>query len=454
MLASWMAYASLVATALAIASLAFERLAATRRWPLRWIWAGALALSVALPIVSALRPATPAPDAVATMVPFTITVGPTPAATITPVPARGISIQTALIAIWAALSALALIRLSTSIVASRRRRRGWRIADVDGVTVHVSAADGPAVVGLSDMDIVLPEWILSLDAPLRALVLRHENEHRRARDPYLLFGSAIVVALMPWNLALWFLARRLRLALELDCDARVLCAHPSPERYGMLMLAVAQRRSATPLSFATMLSEPTTNLERRILAMQATRRMGRRATYTAATVALALVAFACTLRTAAPAPTTQAPANDPTFAEWAAKQGFQSWTTARVVPGNAAPHYPDELRAKHIEGSVLAQFAIDTLGAVDMKTFSLRQSSNELFAKSVIAAVPAMRFMPAEVDGKKVKQLTQMPFVFSLGSSDNAAMAALDTMQRTVPCTASGSCPVFRFGKVISVAAP
>ena len=86
-------------------------------------------------------------------------------------------------------------------------------------------------------------------------------------------------------------------------------------------------------------------------------------------------------------------------------------------------------------------------------TFGLRQSSNELFAKAVIAAVPAMRFAAAVVNGKKVKQLTQMPFVFSLGANDGAALAALDTTHRTVPCQA-GSCPVFRFAKVVSVAAP
>ena len=115
------------------------------------------------------------------------------------------------------------------------------------------------------------EWILSLDESLRAIVLRHEEEHRIARDPYLLFGAAIVVALMPWNVALWFQARRLRLAIEMDCDARVLRAHPSPERYGMLILTIAQRRSVAPAMFAPMLSEPTTNLERRILAMRTTK---------------------------------------------------------------------------------------------------------------------------------------------------------------------------------------
>jgi beta-lactamase regulating signal transducer with metallopeptidase domain len=163
--------------------------------------------------------------------------------------------------------------LTRSVVTLARTLGTWEPADIDGTAVRLSKNVGPAVVGLRSMDVVLPEWILSLDTPLRAIVLRHEEEHRSARDPYLLFGAAIAVALMPWNPALWFHARRLRLAIEFDCDARVLRAHPSAERYGMLMLTIAQRRSVGPTLFSPMLTEPTTLLERRILAIVRNRRL-------------------------------------------------------------------------------------------------------------------------------------------------------------------------------------
>src|SRR3954468_627315 len=133
---------------------------------------------------------------------------------------------------------------------------------------------------------------MTLDAPHLALVLRHEEEHRAARDPYLLFASAIAVALMPWNLALWLQAKRLRLAIEMDCDARVLRAHPSPERYGLLMLTIAQRRSIAPLMFAPMLSEPATNLERRILAMRNRKKVARLTAYTGGLITVGVLAFA------------------------------------------------------------------------------------------------------------------------------------------------------------------
>jgi protein TonB len=42
------------------------------------------------------------------------------------------------------------------------------------------------------------------------------------------------------------------------------------------------------------------------------------------------------------------------------------------------------------------------------------KSSHELFTQAVKNALPNMRFYPAEVGGKKVKQLVQQPFTFSL----------------------------------------
>jgi TonB family protein len=264
------------------------------------------------------------------------------------------------------------------------------------------------------MDVVLPEWILSLDEPLRAIVLRHEEEHRSARDPHLLFGAALAVALMPWNVALWFQARRLRLAIELDCDARVLRTHPSTERYGLLMLTIAQRRSVAPTLFAPMLSEPTTQLERRIIAMRTTtRRLARVTVYGGSVVAVGVLAFACSLQSdnvTGPKPSRlpQRVTDNQTFFE------FQVEKEASPVPDNPAPRYPDLLRSANVEGEVLAQFVVDTMGRVDASGIKVLRSTHDLFTNAVKASLPNMKFTPAEVGHRKVKQLVQMPFQFSL----------------------------------------
>src|SRR2546428_771335 len=91
-----------------------------------------------------------------------------------------------------------------------------------GRAVLVSVNVGPAVAGLWRSQVVLPEWALRLGEGERRLMLTHEDEHVRARDPWLLAAAAAAVVLAPWNPVVWWQVRRLRLVVEMDCDARVL----------------------------------------------------------------------------------------------------------------------------------------------------------------------------------------------------------------------------------------
>jgi protein TonB len=93
---------------------------------------------------------------------------------------------------------------------------------------------------------------------------------------------------------------------------------------------------------------------------------------------------------------------------------FQVEKPASANPSNQPPVYPNNLRAANIEGQVIAKFVVDTTGRADMKTFEVIKSDHELFTAAVRNALPNMRFFPAEVGGRKVKQLVQMPFQFSL----------------------------------------
>ena len=76
------------------------------------------------------------------------------------------------------------------------------------------------------------------------------------------------------------------------------------------------------------------------------------------------------------------------------------------------------LRSANVEGEVLAQFVVDTTGRADMSQFKVLKSTHDLFTNAVRSSLPQMKFYPAEVGGKKVKQLVQMPFQFSLTKGD------------------------------------
>ncbi|MEO7823154.1 MAG: energy transducer TonB [Gemmatimonadaceae bacterium] len=83
-------------------------------------------------------------------------------------------------------------------------------------------------------------------------------------------------------------------------------------------------------------------------------------------------------------------------------------------PGNSPPRYPNALRTAGIEGQVIVQFVVNEEGRIEPGSVRFARSDNPLFEAAVRDALVRMRFGAAEVGGKKVRQLVQMPFVFSL----------------------------------------
>jgi TonB family protein len=81
-------------------------------------------------------------------------------------------------------------------------------------------------------------------------------------------------------------------------------------------------------------------------------------------------------------------------------------------PGTRAPKYPPLLRSANVEGVVLVQFVVDTLGRVDSTTFHVLKSTHDLFTLAVEDVVFRYKFRPAELGGRRVKQVVQMPFGF------------------------------------------
>jgi TonB-dependent SusC/RagA subfamily outer membrane receptor len=122
------------------------------------------------------------------------------------------------------------------------------------------------------------------------LVLAHEQAHLAARDPLLLVAGAMGTVLLPWNPVSWALLARLRLAIEVDCDQRVLRLGAPTGHYGRLLIDLAAAAPRLPLS-APAFSYHTTHLEQRLRTMTtpAPRHLGARATSLAAIAILALV---------------------------------------------------------------------------------------------------------------------------------------------------------------------
>jgi TonB family protein len=434
MIALWMLAATGFALFVGVAAMGAERLLRAAHLPTRAVWLGALAVSFAWPPIAWLFLTRPAQDRGG------VRMGDL-AAVDTPISDEPITLvdlllrhlDAALLVVWSVATAVMLLQTVRAILELRRlRRRATRHA-VDGEHVLVSDSLGPAVIGLRDMCIVIPAWLLDLDAPLRALVLRHEREHCRARDPWLVWLSVAATTIAPWNAGLWFITSRLRLAMEVDCDARTLVAAADRQRYAKLLLLIAQRGSSA--RFAPMLAHSRSQLARRITVMTAapSRRPITQA-LTAGAVAVLALAAACSNRVSdnlmgpTPAATRQSPApivaDEPVSIPLEKPYfDFQVERPATMAPGSKAPMYPASLRAARVEGAVLAQFVVDTDGKVDMTTFKVLKTADPLFAEAVRTSLAEMQFNPALVGGRAVKQLVQQPFQFALG--EPAAVAPL-----------------------------
>lgn len=140
--------------------------------------------------------------------------------------------------------------------------------------------------------------------------MAHELAHIAARDQALIVAAQLVTVLLPWNLPLWWFVTRLRLSIEVDCDARVLRTGVDAGHYADVLLQVGQRRSFSPYVAATLI-EPVTQLERRIRIMLTRRKPGA-ALRAAATTVLTLAIVACVSRVEPPVvvTTTELPPNE------------------------------------------------------------------------------------------------------------------------------------------------
>ncbi|NOT07251.1 MAG: M56 family metallopeptidase [Gemmatimonadales bacterium] len=322
MIASWMLYAALVGVLVTLAALAAERALTALGRPVRWVWALAPALCLLIPCLSHYIPRggleLTAIERVVVSARAALASAEVPGYDTGP---PGALLERALLVGWGLLSfGIAQLLLFSSAVLQGRRKE-WRRQTVEGVEILVAPGFGPAVVGWRRLEIVLPEWALELAEDARGLVVRHEREHVAARDPRLLIHAFCVVLAMPWNPALWYQFRRLRRAIELDCDARVVGGGADVARYGEVLIAAGGLCRNGGLPALASFAERSTDLEARIRAL-VPNRTGQRAPKVAAamSIAAALTVAACLLPDPLSQPSAALADNLPDATSWALGQ--------------------------------------------------------------------------------------------------------------------------------------
>jgi beta-lactamase regulating signal transducer with metallopeptidase domain len=291
---NFLAYVVAFAVALSMVALCLEHLAAIRGQPRRLAWVMAMLCSALLPPVLMLK-ASPQPA----VLPVAAEIAPRQTAATgavarslvaaeagvltsstaasgnpAPLPARNqrfpAPATSSLLAAWAVVSGALLAFLAGAGLLLQRRSARWQLTSILGQDVLLSKDSGPALLGVMRPKVVVPSWFLDQPADTQRLILEHEKQHIEARDPLLLRVAMLIAIAAPWNLPLWWQLHRLRLAIELDCDARVMRGGAEAGRYGEVLLEVTQRASAMPVGVIAM-SEPVSALEKRIRSLAPSR---------------------------------------------------------------------------------------------------------------------------------------------------------------------------------------
>jgi TonB family protein len=339
-----------------------------------------------------------------------------------------------LLTVWAAGTVLLGLFMVVSWFSLNGQRREWRPDSVDGVPVMVARKTGPAVLGVRYPDIVVPEWALQMDLRVRRLMLLHEGEHVRAGDTRLVAAGLIVLAAAPWNLPLWWQFRRLRQAVELDCDGRVLRRVPDRRRYGSLLIEVGQRRSMPMLGVA--LAEPASFLERRIRQITLRSRVSgirRVLLLTAATFLLsgAAVFTRDPMVLADPDRVSKPTRVEPHVLEIVLPEPERSTEPTRLVAGpvhtpmteppkllnseefirSLERNYPVFLRDAGIGGEVSVWFYVDTDGRVQ-RTLVDKSSGYPALDEAALRVSSSMRFSPAMNRDQVVDVWVSIPIHF------------------------------------------
>lgn len=306
---------------------------------------------------------------------------------------------------WVICTGLTLIWLCWSANQLGRARKDWLRSGRGEDEFYLTSSMGPGVMGLVRQQILLPQWVLGLSPDEREMIFLHEREHVRAGDNPLLAGAFALVVLFPWILPLWWQFRRMRVAVELDCDRRVISQCGEPRRYGELLIRVAEGSTLLPVAPFAGRSSP---LRRRIQNLYPSEGTARPVAAAAVCLAVcALLAAALAL----PVPTAEAnwrllrldgPVLRKTISGNLSKYDeFPELLNSDEVSRAVARRYPQNLRRRGIEGAVGLIIHLTKNGLVDQIRLQ-KPSPHEEFNRAAREIAKIRRYRPARYEGTAV----------------------------------------------------
>lgn len=285
-----------------------------------------------------------------------------------------------------------LLTIPEPIQRSLSLTRGWAVILVS------SDLASPATVGLRAPAVLLPESFFRLPPSQQTAIACHELLHVTRRDWLWNATEEIVLALLWFHPALWWVVRNIRLSREQTVDAEVVRRTQSRQAYLSALLEMA-RQSAGGVSAPLFLRE--SQLAERVALMVREVSMSRVRLATICVAAALILAFAGSVAVWA------FPLRVPTGAANAeAIEGggsIGSGTQARKTPHEVSvnqlkqvhmvmPHYPPKAKKAGVQGTVVLDATINKQGVIEK--LKLISGPPELVT-SAMTAVRQWRYAPS-----------------------------------------------------------
>jgi bla regulator protein BlaR1 len=271
---------------------------------------------------------------------------------------------------------------------------------------------GPVTFGLRQPVILLPACFLEMDAAHQQAIAAHELLHVARRDWAFNLAEEVIIALLWFHPAVWWLVNRIRLTREqvVDRDAVELTRTRKPYLYALVEFATgvgAQRLFSAP----TFLYE--SQLAQRIRALMKEDVMSKRRIVItlSAVLMLTLAAGLASVRTfplKAGMAVLPAPAGEKTEAK---NKKLEKGVTKPVPIYKPEPPYTQEAKDAKLQGTVRLRITIAADGTVsDAKLISppLGKGLDE----NALETVKTWKFKPATKKGKPVEYKVDVEVTF------------------------------------------
>ncbi len=217
------------------------------------------------------------------------------------------------------------------------------------------AISSPVTFGFLRPVVLLPANFSKLNAAIQDAILCHEILHVRRRDWLFTLGEELVRSIFWFHPAIWWLLGEIGLAREQEVDRQVVELTKSRDGYVDALLAIAGATPRLDLAPAPLFLRKR-HLKQRVVSIMKEVRMSKTRSFSTLAAGLGILALACWVVTAA-------------FPLSAAPQSVNDFPGVTVDTGGGVLHrtavqYPDDARAKNIEGVVTVEATLDTTGNV------------------------------------------------------------------------------------------